>query len=326
MGYAREIQEQARQTLSDRRARARETASLRREELYSKVPELRETDQLLASTGIGAVRAVLAGAPEDIQKIKKQNLALQRRRQEILAGLDLTPDYLEPQYTCPACQDEGYVNGKRCRCYEQLLKEISYRRLNDISSLSLQASFDNFKLDYYSPVSDASGTSPRKRMEEIYRYCVRYAQSVTPGSKSLLLSGPTGLGKTHLSLSIAKTAIQNGLGVIYGSAPDLLSQVEKERFSRSETGEDSLALMLSCDLLILDDLGAEFSTSFTVSCIYNIINTRINRGLPTIISTNGSLSDLLKGYQDRVVSRIMGSYEVLRFCGNDIRQQMAMQR
>ena len=84
--------------------------------------------------------------------------------------------------------------------------------------------------------------------------------------------------------------------------------------------------MLSCDLLILDDLGAEFSTSFTVSCIYNIINTRINRGLPTIISTNGSLSDLLKGYQDRVVSRIMGSYEVLRFCGNDIRQQMAMQR
>lgn len=326
MGYSKEIYEQARQTLSERRARAKTAAALRREALYARAPELQDIDRMLAATGIRAVRAAAAGTPDAIPELREQNLALQRRRQDILLSLGASPAGSEPQYTCPLCRDEGYVGGKRCRCHEQLLREISYQKLNGISSLSLDASFDNFCLDYYPSALDSSGVSPRKRMEEIYHYCIRYAQELRPGSRSLLMSGPTGLGKTHLSLSIGKTAIQNGLGVIYGSSPDLLSQLERERFSHPESGEDSLSLMLSCDLLILDDLGAEFSTGFTLACIYNIVNTRINRGLPTIISTNYSLAEILKAYQDRVVSRIMGHYEVLRFLGNDIRQQKAMGR
>lgn len=325
MGYSPEIQEQARRILSDRRAQAKAAAGRHRQELYDKVPELSELDRALAATGLAAVRAVVSGTPDAIQKIKAQNLELQAQRREILAALELSPDYLEPQYTCPLCQDEGFLQGKHCQCYEKLLREISYQRLNSISSLSLEASFENFSLDYYPVVPDASGVSPRKRMEDIYHYCVRYGQNIRLGSPSLLMSGPTGLGKTHLSLSIGKAAIEKGMGVIYGSAPDLIGQVEREKFSRADSG-DSLALILDCDLLILDDLGAEFSTSFTVSCIYNIVNTRINRGLPTIISTNYTLAEVLSAYQDRVVSRIMGSYEVLKFCGSDIRQQKAMGR
>ena len=78
-------------------------------------------------------------------------------------------------------------------------------------------------------------------------------------------------------------------------------------------------MLLSCDLLILDDLGAEFSTSFTVAALYNIINSRINAGLPVIISTNLTPTELEAKYTQRITSRIIGCYTSLIFCGRDIR-------
>lgn len=131
------------------------------------------------------------------------------------------------------------------------------------------------------------------------------------------MSGRTGLGKTHLSLSIAKEVMEKGYGVIYGSTPDFLSQIEKERFSRSENDLQTLDLMLECDLLILDDLGAEFATTFTGAVVYQLLNTRLNKRLSTIISTNLSLQELLKLYGERVFSRIIGSYVPLFFVGQD---------
>ena len=79
-------------------------------------------------------------------------------------------------------------------------------------------------------------------------------------------------------------------------------------------------MVCDADLLILDDLGAEFATQFTVSAIYNIINSRILGGKPTIINTNLTLSELRGRYTERIVSRLMGTYSVLNFYGNDIRQ------
>ena len=115
--------------------------------------------------------------------------------------------------------------------------------------------------------------------------------------------------------------MEKGCGVIYGSTPDLLSQIEKERFSHSENDLQTLELMLECDLLILDDLVAEFSTTFTGATVYQLLNTRLNKHLPTIISTNLSLQELLKLYGERVFSRIIGSYIPLFFVGQDIRQK-----
>ena len=91
------------------------------------------------------------------------------------------------------------------------------------------------------------------------------------------MQGATGLGKTHLSLAIAQVAINKGYGVIYVSAPNIVAQLEKERF-RYQRGDgqcDSEQHLIECDLLILDDLGTEFSTSFSNAAIYNIINTRM---------------------------------------------------
>ena len=79
-------------------------------------------------------------------------------------------------------------------------------------------------------------------------------------------------------------------------------------------------MVLECDLLVIDDLGAEFVTQFTNAALYNIINTRINLGLPTIISSNLTLQEIENEYSTRISSRIIGEYSILCFEGKDIRQ------
>ena len=148
-------------------------------------------------------------------------------------------------------------------------------------------------------------------------FCKRYAEDFHFPAKSILLRGKTGLGKTHLSLSIASVVIEKGYSVVYGSAPDLFRRIEKEHFSNS--GDDSVIEALeNADLLILDDIGAEFESKFYNSVFYNILNNRLNASLPTIISTNLDLSEIKERYGDRITSRLL-TMESLIFVGSDIR-------
>lgn len=321
MAYSKELFEYGREVLNHRRQRAFQALEERKRELYSCLPRLEEIENELSMTGYAAIRAAMSGSqgPQRLEDIKEKNLSLQQERRQLLVSLGLPEDYLTEPFTCPHCHDEGYRDGKRCECFEKILKDEAFRRLNSKSPLSL-CDFSNFDLSYYSSASD-SGPSAQEQMSKIFQFCKRYAQNFSADCANLLMSGRTGLGKTHLSLSIAKAAMERGYGVIYGSTPDLLSQIEKERFSYSENDSQTMDFMLECDLLILDDLGAEFPTAFTGATVYQLLNTRLNKHLPTIISTNLSLQELLKLYGERVFSRIIGSYVPLFFVGQDIRQK-----
>ena len=213
-----------------------------------------------------------------------------------------------------------------CICLKELLRKTAYQRLNEMTPLAL-CSFDSFVLDYYpeEPLSEGEA-SPRKQMTNVLRYCRNYANEFSMESSSLIMQGGTGLGKTHLSLAIANAAVQKDFGVIYVSAQNMATSLERERFGRGLEDGDTNALILGCDLLILDDLGTEFATSFVDASIYNIVNTRLMAGRPTIISTNLSLYELQKRYSERFVSRIIGSYVRLTFFGKDVRQQKRMRK
>jgi DNA replication protein DnaC len=256
-----------------------------------------------------------------IDSLSKKNLEMQEKRKLLLARAGLPEDYLKIKYTCEKCRDTGYVGGWRCECYSDLVRALAFKEL--CSDAPLEAcTFENFKQSYYpKAIDENTGISPQKRMGEILSFCKSYAEDFGTDSPSLLMYGATGLGKTHLSLAIAGRAIGEGYGVIYGSAQNILLKLERERFSRvNENMGESEQALLDCDLLVLDDLGAEFSTSFTVSVIYNIINTRLLKGLPTIISTNLGPEELEEKYTQRITSRIIGNYISLLFCGKDIRQ------
>jgi DNA replication protein DnaC len=327
-GYDREVYESANRILRERRRTAELQAEKKRAVFYSVCPEAQELERSLAKTAVSAAKAVLGGknAKEQLERIHEQNRFLQSQLQELLSSVHMTAQDLEPAYQCKKCRDTGYVDGRMCSCFKKLLKEEAYRRLNALTPLSL-STFEGFSLDFYpeQPKLD-SGKSPRSIMREIFANCKKYAETFSPSSsQNLIMQGATGLGKTHLSLAIANEVLQRGFGVVYCSVNNLMTKLENEHFGREENG-DSSSLLESCDLLILDDLGTEFRSSFSVAAVYNIVNTRLLLRRPTIISTNLSMRELQERYSDRFASRITGNYVRLMFVGHDNRMQKLLYR
>ena len=248
--------------------------------------------------------------------------ALRAEREKLLTDAGLDRNYLDDIYSCDKCKDEYYIEGRMCDCLKKELQLTAYEKLNASSQLK-PTSFDNFDLGYYSDEPDgALDESPREHMTDVLAYVKRYASDIRRRRDSLLFTGGTGLGKTHLSLAVAKEAINAGLGVIYDSVPSLMMKLENERFGRGDEG--FCDAVCSCDLLVLYDLGAEHNTASTRTFIYTIVNSRIMSALPTIISTNLSVSELSERYSDAVYSRLSGDYTPIRFCGTDIRMKKKM--
>ena len=327
-GYDREVYEAADRILRERRREAELTQEKRRTVFYSLCPEARELEQRLAKTAVYAAKAVLGGksAREQLELLRVENLRLHSRWEELLRSANMKAEDLEPGYHCKKCRDTGYIDGRMCSCLKNLLREEAYRRLNTLTPLAL-STFEGFSLEFYPDRPEqGAGQSPRSAMREILEKCRKYAGTFSPvASQNLIMQGATGLGKTHLSLAIANEVLQKGFGVVYCSVNNLIARLENEHFGRDETG-DSGSLLESCDLLILDDLGTEFRSSFSVAAVYNIVNTRLLLRRPTIISTNLSMPELQDRYSDRFASRIAGSYFRLGFLGHDNRMQKLLYR
>ena len=318
MAYDPQVVQAARERLEQRRQEALVNAAALRTRLQNQFPRIQEIERELTTALPEVTRAILTGDTEAVESIRRQNLALQEEMATILHNAGYAQNSLEPQYTCPRCEDTGYVDGKVCACYQQALREEACRRLSSLSAMKL-TEFDEMSLAYYSDKPDARlGITPREHMQNILQYCRRYAEAFSANAPSLLLLGPTGTGKTHLSLAIAKQVTEQGYSVIYGSIQPLLRKLEGEHFGRAEG--DSEAQLIGCDLLILDDLGMEFDSPFNRVCLYNVLNARLLEGKPTIISTNLSHTAIKERYGDQIASRITGGFEPLLCVGDDIRQ------
>lgn len=325
-GYSREVYADAEAVLQQRRRAAEDTAARNRNIFYLRFPQARDLERQLSATAVKAAKAVLGGtnAREALERLKTENRSLQEQLADLLGKAGLAPDALEPRYACSRCNDTGFVDGRMCSCMKTLLREQAYARLNALTPLAL-STFESFTLDYYPQEASGSGRSPRETMREILANCRKYAETFSLSSQNLLMQGSTGLGKTHLSLAIANEVIQKGFGVIYCSVSSILSKLEAEHFGREENG-DTETLLQNCDLLILDDLGTEFKSSFFASTAYAILNARLLTKKPTIISTNLSMRELQDRYSDRFASRIAGSYVRFLFVGHDNRVQKLLFR
>jgi len=289
------------------------------EEIRNSNPELVAVEQRKKSLAAKIAIAALSRDTETANALRAECERLDKQYEQMLSGFSLP--VLE--YSCPACDDTGYIGGKICSCVLELVKKLEHERLRKDMPLD-ECLFENFRLDYYPEKSGS--TEPKKRMVQVLKICREFALNFGKGDVgNLLLLGETGLGKTHLSLAIAGEVIDRGFSVVYGTTQNIINGMSSEYFSYK--GErDYTESVLGCDLLILDDMGAEMVTSFSRSCIYNIIDTRILKKLPTIISTNIKLDELKNIYSPRVESRIVGNYTLLQFLGNDIRQLKAIER
>lgn len=320
MSYSQEVYSRATQMLERRRERANLEAQDRFDEISEKLPELDTIQRKLAQIGLNISKVFLYSNDKqaDIEQLMKESLDLQEQKKAILTKNGYSENALDVQFTCPACKDTGFIGSRRCKCHNDLLKDIERSNLAKIAPIE-DCTFETFDTRYYPDQVMENGISPRDKAEKIKSSCSRYAVNFSRASKNIMFMGGTGLGKTHLSLAIANVVINKGCSVVYGTAQNILSDLQNENFGRDDNLRYYERAVLNCDLLILDDLGTEFKSSYTVACLYNIINTRLAAKLPTIISTNFTLDELEEKYDQRITSRITGEYSQLILVGNDIR-------
>ena len=320
MSYSREVYDAASAELQRRRREAEGAAEAQRERVCRKYPRAEALERQMAQAAPQVAQAVLNGGDptETVRRIERDNLAAQEELRQILAAAGEKARDFSPQYTCPLCGDTGYVGREMCSCFRALLADGAGKQLSRITGMK-PARFEEMDLRYYSDLPDAErGESPREHMADVLDYCRCYGENFHAQAESLLLFGTTGTGKTHTALSIARLAAERGFSVVYGPVQQLLHRVEREHFGRAEG--DAEDTMIACDLLILDDLGTELTTPFYTATLYNIINGRLLRGAPTIISTNLLPADWPGRYGEQIASRVLGTYQPLLFVGRDIRQ------
>lgn len=285
---------------------------------YAANPRLNEIDFQLSSVGAQLVTAALSGK-SGVEKLKKFADALAAEKKMLLAKAEV--DAIE--YDCPICSDTGYVGGKICDCVKKIASGVMISKMSDEMPIG-DSRFDNFDLKYYSDKNTDDG-NPRRRMTAVLKVCSEYVIGFDPkSSHNLLFMGSAGLGKTHLSLAIVSGLIEKGFTPLYGSAENLFMQMEKEKFESKNIG--FYESVISADLLVIDDLGAEIETKFSKAALYNILNTRLLAGRPTIINTNLTMKEIEARYTPRISSRLIGSFDAYKFLGDDIRQQRAIER
>lgn len=323
MAYSESVLRRARTQLSQAQQERQETFESHLQEAYSRYPRLREIDRCLWQTMAATVAATFrtGSDPKDaIEKIRQQNLALQAERDWILEASDLDEDYLDDSPICAICGGAGYVGSTMCECLRELCRIEQKKELSSLLGAGKER-FSSFRLDYYSDAQNAQlGYSPRQLMEKTLHRCRKYAQEFSASSTSLLFSGKTGLGKTFLSGCIARTVADRGYSVVYETAITMLSDFEAAKFGDySEERAAKTQRYFSCDLLIVDDLGTEMVTQFSISALYNLVNTRLIGGKQTIVSTNLTSEGVKNRYTPQLASRLLGEYELVPFFGEDIR-------
>ena len=319
MRTKRELYQAAMRTVALRRQTARANAEDARAEAEAAIPALRHAEEEVRVRGI---RCALAGASGKDRT--EAAAALDKAKQDLtalLAASGRPADALEPHFTCKKCQDTGMFEGRTCVCVHKVMQKLRREEIESLSSLSI-SSFDTMELRCYPNTMDAKlGEPVRTYMGGLLQELRTYAEEFDHDSESLMLFGNAGLGKTHAALAIAGIVLEKDLDVIYVSSPDFFSKLEALHFGSDPGGEEETLLQTAAgaDLLILDDLGTEFNSSFFLSTLYSLLNNRLGAHLPTIVTTNITDGALLeKLYTEKISSRL-SSFVPCLFVGEDIR-------
>lgn len=291
--------------------------------LCEKLPRVAEIDKEIEALGIKSMRETILNpkAAKDIVHVLNEKIDTLNAEKEALIKASGLEGYLEIDYKCPLCKDTGYIGSEKCSCLKNRILEANYD-MSSIRDILKYENFGTFNADFFSDEVDSEyGISPKTNalhnLEKAMDFCSSF-----PSGKNLIFLGLPGLGKTFLCNCIAKEILDKGKTVIYITSWQLFKKISDATFrcdGDDEAYDDMLEDIMTCDLLIIDDLGTELVNSFSSSELFNIINQRLNSSLSVILSTNLSIEDLTERYSERIVSRILGSYDVLKFFGDDIR-------
>jgi DNA replication protein DnaC len=150
-----------------------------------------------------------------------------------------------------------------------------------------------------------------------------YAESL-PNTEGLFLSGPVGTGKTYLTACLVNHLIEKEIRVLFGNVLDLLGRIRKSY--DPETQEEEWRIMdemAAVPLLIIDDLGKEKVRPWVEQTLYHIVDARYRENKALVVTSNYSLGDLEKRYEEvgpALASRISEMCEGRFLGGQDWRK------
>lgn len=292
------------------------------DEVYEQIPRLRALDHTISELSVQKARKLLDGDETALVSLRNDLRLLFEEKRLLLKKHGYPDDYLTLTYTCPDCQDTGYIGNEKCHCFKKSIIDFLYTQSN-VKEILKQENFDTFSTEYYSKEEKdpLTGRSSYDAMETALRSCMDFVRRFRTDFQNLLLYGDTGVGKTFLTHCVAKELLDDGYSVIYFTASQLFDVFAKKQFDKDEHASLDYEHIYDCDLLIIDDLGTEFSNTFTTSQLFVCLNERLLRKKSTIISTNLRLDDLRTLYSERMFSRLTTAYQALRMTGEDIRIQ-----
>jgi len=218
-----------------------------------------------------------------------------------------TDDSDTPAEVCPICGGVGYLRrdlpiddpnfGKLvpCICRQNQTNLAARYRLYELSNLEAfkTMSFASFSVQGRLGLADEQIRS--------LQYALSQAQQFAGKPRGwLLLMGSYGCGKTHLAAAIANTCVEFGMQTIFLTVPDLLDWLRYSYDAVDDSFERRFEELRNVSLLVLDDLGAHNATGWAVEKLFQIIDYRYIRKLPTVVTTNLDLEDL----DDRIRSRL----------------------
>lgn len=301
--------------------RSRDTLARHYAEVYAKSPEFRSLDESISILSVQYGKRLLNGDDHAVESLKNELAILRKQKAELLQSCGFLPDYLEPVYECPHCRDTGYIGNQKCRCFKAAASHLLYEQSNLKETLKTE-NFDSFSLKYYSDnyIDPKSGRSSLAIMKDALAVCREFVRTFEQEHKNIFLYGSVGVGKTFLSNCIAKELMDTGFSVVYYSSPALFNVLAQSTFHKDDTDAQNIYhYTFDCDLLIIDDLGTEYTNSFIASQLFTCINERLLGKKSTVISTNLSLDSLADLYTERSFSRITSNYIMLKLIGDDIR-------
>jgi DNA replication protein DnaC len=269
---------------------------LRKNEIATTYPAIIDLDNKIQKLSLQMAVAVLKSSDGEktLNQYKEQITDLRVKKCEMLVERGYDPEYLTLRYHCNKCKDTGFIGNVKCICYKQKLVKLYYKN-SELETAIKANNFNNFDMSLFS--SHKLGEekfSPRKNMENNLEYILKeYIPNFQEISTNLLFYGNPGSGKTYLSYCIAKAILDKGFLVVYKTSDELIKNLRDIRFNNDSTLE---SLLLDCDLLIIDDLGAEYLNEFSITELFNLINKRILSGKKMLISTNLTLPGITKQY------------------------------
>jgi DNA replication protein DnaC len=217
-------------------------------------------------------------------------------------GVDGQPNYA---YTVPCGCTKGEVQKEK----QEALKRFS--NLGPLSALTFQASKPDGRR------SDAGG-------RERYQSAFKAAQAFALEPKGwLVLVGPTGAGKTHLSAAIGNARREAGQPVVYQAVADLMDQLRETLKEESESPyAETLEGLKNTPLLILDDVDQEGSSSWAREKLEQLLNHRYNLRLPTVITSGRQVEDLDDRLRGRLTDSNISAVHVLQEAPGALLEQL----